>query len=123
MCIIVHNRYVGNEIKNKKKPGGTMEYTENQVNAIKLFNKYVEDGDFIESDDTSEWFDYGWMNEIFGVLLKNGWTQKTAEGTIGSLIEKNVIYKYEMMKGYETPDGKDQWLWIVKWVDLNKEVA
>jgi len=114
---------VGNEIKNKKKQGGTMEYTENQVNAIKLFNKYVEDGDFIESDDTSEWFDYGWMNEIFGVLLKNGWTQKTAEGTIGSLIEKNVIYKYEMMKGYETPDGKDQWLWIVKWVDLNKEVA
>ncbi len=123
MCIIVHNRYVGNEIKNKKKPGGTMEYTENQVNAIKLFNKYVENGDFIESDDTSEWFDYGWMNEIFEVLLKNGWTQKTAEGTIGSLIEKNVIYKYEYMPYWDTPDGKPQWLWIVKWVDLKKEVA
>jgi hypothetical protein len=114
---------VGIEIKNKKKPGGTMEYTENQVNAIKLFNKYVEGSDFCESDDTSEWFEYGWMNEIFGVLLKNGWTQKTAEGTIGSLIEKGVIYKYDMMRGSDTPDGKDQWLWVVKWVDLDKEVA
>jgi len=100
-----------------------MEYTENQVNAIKLFNKYVEGSDFCESDDTSEWFEYGWMNEIFGVLLKNGWTQKTAEGTIGSLIEKGVIYKYDMMRGSDTPDGKDQWLWVVKWVDLDKEVA
>ena len=100
-----------------------MTYTANQIEAIKLFNKYVEDSDFCESDDTSEWFDYGWMNEIFEVLLKNGWTQKTAEGTIGSLIEKDVIYKYEMMKGFDTPDGKDQWLWVVHWVDLDKEVA
>ena len=114
---------MGNEIKNKKKPGGTMEYTENQVKAIKLFNEYVEGSDFCESDDTSEWFEYGWINEIIEVLTKKGWTQKEAEGTVGSLIEKDVIYKYDMMKGYDTPDGKDQWLWVVKWVDLNKEMA
>ena len=112
---------MGNKLNNKK--GDNMTYTANQIEAIKLFNKYVEHSDFCESDDTSEWFDYCWMNEIFEVLWKNGWTQKTAEGTIGSLIEKDVIYKYEMMKGFDTPDGKDQWLWVVHWVDLDKEVA
>ena len=47
-----------------------MEYTENQVKAIKLFNEYVEGSDFCESDDTSEWFEYGWINEIIEVLTK-----------------------------------------------------
>jgi hypothetical protein len=102
-----------------------MKYTENQVNAIKIFNEYVEYGDFAAdyTDDTSKWFDYGWMDEILEVLTKKGWTQKTAEGTVGSLIEKGVIEKYEYMPYWNTPNDKAQWLWIVKWVDLNKEVA
>ena len=117
----MYNKYVGNVIKK----GGNMTFTENQIKAIKLFNEYVEAGDFVSdyTDDTSEWFDYGWMDEILEVLTKKGWTQKEAEGTVGSLIEKDVIYKYDWMHDWDTPNGVAQWLWVVKWVDLEKEVA
>ena len=96
-----------------------MNYTENQTKAIKHLNEYVESGDFwCEAETPEEATNYAWMSDILEILLANGWTQKTAEGTIGSLFEKKIIWDYEMMRGIDTPTGNDQMLHIVTWTNL-----
>ena len=113
---------MGNKLNNKK--GDNMTYTANQIEAIKHLNEYVEGGDFWgEAETPEEATNYAWMSDILEILLANGWTQKTAEGTIGSLVEKYIICNYEMMRGFDTPTGKDQMLYIVGWTNLDKEVA
>mgnify|MGYP003651004711 FL=1 len=55
--------------------------TENQKQAIKIFNNRVEDSDFFESDGG----DYVSTKELINSLVNNGWSESQAEGTIGSL--------------------------------------
>ena len=98
-----------------------MTYTANQIEAIKHLNEYVED---YENEPTQ----YVPMKHIMETLLENGWTQKTAEGTIGSLIEQgDSISKYEHMnKPWDleyNPTKKPEWLYLVHWINLDKEVA
>ena len=92
MCKKVHNKYMGNKLNNKK--GDNMTYTANQIEAIKHLNEYVED---YENEPTQ----YVPMKHIMETLLENGWTQKTAEGTIGSLVEKNVLYEDDSVDNYK----------------------
>jgi len=127
LCKIVHNKYMGNKLNNKK--GDNMSYTANQIEAIKHLNEYVEGGDFWEEAmKPEEATNYAWVTDMINILLENGWTQKTAEGTIGSLIEQgDSISKYEYMnKPWDleyNPTKKPEWLYLVHWINLDKEVA
>jgi hypothetical protein len=102
-----------------------MEYTQNQVEAIKHLNNYVECGDFWEEAETPEQANnYAWVTDMINLLSSNGWTQKTAEGTIGSLIEKGKnISKYEYMSNpwdlEYNPSKKPEWLYLVHWIKLD----
>ena len=94
------------------------ELTKNQIEAIKLFNLHVEDSDFwsekdcndLQSTDISE---YIYMDEAINLLNKNGWTVESAEGTIGSLISKGVMYEYDYCINKDAP------VFVVHWVDLD----
>ncbi len=119
--------YMENKLNNKK--GDNMTYTANQIEAIKHLNQYVENGDFWEEAETPEQAtNYAYVTDMINILLKNGWTQKQAEGTIGSLIEKgDNISKYEFLKApwdlEYNPTKKPEWLYLVHWVNADKEVA
>jgi hypothetical protein len=57
--------------------------TENQKRALTLFNKeIIEQGDMYAEGSSGE---YVTTSELLGKLTSNGWNQKEAEGTIGSL--------------------------------------
>ena len=97
-------------------------FTENQIEAIKLFNLHVEDSDFWaekdEYDKPTDITEYIYMDEAINLLNKNGWTVESAEGTIGSLINKGIMYEYDYCIHKEAP------VFVVHWVDLNNiEVA
>lgn len=93
-------------------------FTKNQIEAIKVFNGHVEDSDFwaekecndLQPTDISE---YIYMHEAINLLKSNGWTVESAEGTIGSLINKGTMCKWDycIMKEAE--------VFAVHWVDLD----
>ena len=93
------------------------ELTKNQIEAAKLLNRWVEEGDFYMEDCThAESTNNAWMNEMLCLLTDNGWDRKSAEGTIGSLF--NIAYvEQEECLNYET--GKRETLYRV----LMTEVA
>tara|TARA_R110002153_G_scaffold9948_1_gene40101 strand:+ start:935 stop:1228 length:294 start_codon:yes stop_codon:yes gene_type:complete len=95
------------------------ELTNNQQEAVKFFNNHVELGDFWEEAETpEEATDYIWMPEAIELLVKNGWSRKSAEGTIGSLMGI-AIEEYDICYNNET--AKKEILYVVQW--LNLEVA
>ena len=92
-------------------------FTKNQIEAIKLFNLHVEDSDFWAEKDCNdlqptEITEYIYMDEAINLLNKNGWTTESAEGTIGSLTNKDVIYEYDYCIHKEAP------VYVVHWIDL-----
>jgi len=94
------------------------EFTNNQIEAIKLFNEYVEISDFWYEKDCNDLkptdiTEYIYMDEAIELLNKNGWTVESAEGTIGSLINKDVMYEVDYCIHKEAP------VFVVHWVDLN----
>jgi len=97
----------------------TNKLTNNQKEAVKLLNNHVESGDFWEEAETAEQAtDYIWMPEAIDLLVKNGWNIKSAEGTIGSLINI-AIEQYDICYNDET--AQKEILYVVQW--LNLEVA
>ena len=99
------------------------ELTKNQQKAVKLLNNHVESGDFWEEAETPEQAtDYIWMPEAIELLAKNGWSIKSAEGTIGSLMGI-AIEEYEF--GYNYEAAKKEILYVVQWLNLEnmQEVA
>jgi hypothetical protein len=105
------------EINKKEKKMGKL--TNNQQEAVKLFNNHVEVGDFWEEAETpEEATDYIWMGEAIQLLVKNGWSIKSAEGTIGSLMGV-AIEEYDTC--YNDNTGQRETLYVVFWQNL--EVA
>ena len=93
-------------------------FTKNQIEAIKLLNDHVEMSDFWAEKDCNdlkptEITEYIYMDEAINLLNKNGWTVESAEGTIGSLINKDVMYEYDYCIHKEAP------VFVVHWVDLD----
>ena len=104
-------------IKNKEL-NNMKTFTKNQIEAIKLFNLHVEDSDFWAEKDCNdlqptEITEYIYMDEAINLLNKNGWTTESAEGTIGSLTNKDVIYEYDYCIHKEAP------VYVVHWIDLD----
>ena len=93
------------------------ELTKNQIQANKLLNTLVEEGDFyMENCTHEESTNYAWMGEMLDLLTNNGWARKSAEGTIGSLL--NIAYEeYDDEVNNET--GQKETLYVV----LMTEVA
>ena len=93
------------------------ELTKNQIQATKLLNTLVEEGDFyMENCTHEESTNYAWMGEMLDLLTNNGWARKSAEGTIGSLL--NIAYEeYDDEVNNET--GQKETLYVV----LMTEVA
>ena len=93
------------------------ELTKNQIQATKLLNTLVEDGDFyMENCTHEESTNYAWMGDMLDLLTNNGWARKSAEGTIGSLL--NIAYEeYDDEVNNET--GQKETLYTV----LMTEVA
>ena len=97
----------------------TNKLTNNQKEAVKLLNNHVESGDFWEEAETPEQAtNYIWMDEAIELLVKNGWSRKSAEGTIGSLMDI-VVEEYDTCNRYDT--AQRETLYVVHW--LNLEVA
>ena len=93
-------------------------FTKNQIEAIKLFNDHVEESDFWAEKDCNdlqptEITEYIFMDEAIELLHKNGWTLESAEGTVGSLINKGVMYEYDYCI------HKEATVFVVHWVDLD----
>ena len=87
--------------------------TNNQQEAVKLFNNHVEVGDFWEEAETpEEATDYIWMGEAIQLLVKNGWSIKSAEGTIGSLMGV-AIEEYDTC--YNDNTAQRETLYVVHW--------
>jgi len=97
--------------------------TNNQLEAVKLFNNHVEVGDLWEEAETpEEATDYIWMDEAIALLVKNGWAVKSAEGTIGSLMGI-AIEEYDVC--YNDSKAQKETLYVVFWQNLEnmQEVA
>jgi len=99
------------------------ELTKNQQEAVKLLNNHVESGDFWEEAETPEQAtNYIWMPEAIELLAKNGWSIKSAEGTIGSLVGI-AIEEYDTC--YNDDTAQRETLYVVHWLNLEnmQEVA
>ena len=87
--------------------------TNNQQEAVKLFNNHVEVGDFwAEAETPEEATNYIWMDEAIELLVKNGWSRKSAEGTIGSLMGV-AIEEYDTC--YDDNTAQRETLYVVHW--------
>ncbi len=82
--------------------------TSNQTAALAVFH------DFIESESDFEWGDYFWMDDLIEMLTESGWERKSAEGTIGSLLESSGsgLQEFEMT-GHPEKDYKREMLYVV----------
>jgi len=82
--------------------------TSNQTAALAVFH------DFIECESDFEWGDYFWMDDLIEMLTENGWERKSAEGTIGSLLESSGsgLQEFEMV-GNPEKDYKREMLYVV----------
>ena len=82
--------------------------TSNQTAALAVFY------DFIDSESDFDWGDYFWMDDLIEMLTENGWERKSAEGTIGSLLESNDsgLHEFEMT-GHPEKGEKKEMLYIV----------
>ena len=87
------------------------ELTKNQIEATKLLNKWIEDGDFYMEDCShEESTNYAWMGDMLDFLTDNGWGRKSAEGTIGSLF--NIAY-VEYDEEFNDETGQRETLYTV----------
>lgn len=87
------------------------ELTKNQIEATKLLNKWIEDGDFYMEDCShEESTNYAWMGDMLDLLTDNGWARKSAEGTIGSLF--NIAY-VEYDEEFNDETGQRETLYTV----------
>ena len=82
--------------------------TSNQTAALAVFHNSIE------SESDFEWGDYFWMDDLIEMLTENGWERKSAEGTIGSLLESNDIGLQEFeMTGHPEKGEKREMLYVV----------
>lgn len=73
-------------------------FTNNQSAALAVFHNIIE-----TSSDFGD-YDYAEMGDLIRYLVKNGWDVKSAEGTIGSLLENpesGVQWFDEVDGGYQ----------------------
>ena len=82
--------------------------TSNQKAALAVFHN------FIESESDFDWGDYFWMDNLIKLLIQDGWNRKSAEGTIGSLLESSGsgLQEFEMV-GHPEKDYKREMLYVV----------
>ena len=80
----------------------------NQTAALAVFH------DFIDSESDFDWGDYFWMDNLIEMLTENGWERKSAEGTIGSLLESSDsgLQEFEMT-GHPEKGEKKEMLYIL----------
>ena len=57
--------------------------TENQQNAMNIFDDQI----ISQSDFAHEGFDWVSLPQLIDLLVGEGWATKSAEGTVGSLLE------------------------------------
>ena len=94
-----------------------IELTKNQIEAVKLFNIHVEEGDFWgEAETPEEATNYIWMDEAIKLLVKNGWNIKSAEGTIGSLMGI-AIHEYDVC--YNDEKAQNETLYACRWIKIS----
>ena len=82
--------------------------TSNQEAALAVFHNSIE------SESDFEWGDYFWMDDLIKLLIQDGWNRKSAEGTIGSLLESSGsgLQEFEMV-GNPEKDYKREMLYVV----------
>jgi len=82
--------------------------TSNQKAALAVFHN------FIESESDFDWGDYFWMDNLIKLLIQDGWNRKSAEGTIGSLLESSGsgLQEFEMV-GRPEKEYKREMLYAV----------
>ena len=82
--------------------------TSNQTAALAVFHNSIE------SESDFEWGDYFWMDDLIEMLTENGWERKSAEGTIGSLLESSGsgLQEFEMT-GHPEIGEKREMLYVV----------
>jgi hypothetical protein len=63
--------------------------TNNQLKALNIFD------DQIVTQSDFDGGDYVFINELIDILVGEGWTTKSAEGTVGSLCETSHLNLFE----------------------------
>ena len=83
--------------------------TENQQQALNVFDQEIIE----HSDYTAEGnrVDYVFLRDLIDLLVKHGWTTKSAEGTVGSLTDTPYL---QFNDTYEGEDGY--------WLSTDEEV-
>ena len=77
--------------------------TSNQTAALAVFHNSIE------SESDFDWGDYFWMDNLIKLLVQDGWNRKSAEGTIGSLLESSQsgLQEFEMVGHPEKGDKRE----------------
>ena len=109
--------YVETIINNKKENKMiNTSYTMNEKKALHLVNQSIFDNGWsFESNPEfgNEHWEYVTLLEMIKLLVDGGWTVKSAEGTIGSIVDKNKTFTDD-----EEVNDKGEKVYISSWTNV-----
>jgi|5_EtaG_2_1085323.scaffolds.fasta_scaffold21347_3 hypothetical protein len=109
--------YVDSKLNNKK--GAKMvniSYTENEKKALHLVNQSIFDNGWSwesEPEFGDEHWEWVTLPQMIELLVSEGWSTKSAEGTIGSIVDKDRVFSDQESK---TDEGEK--LFISHWTNV-----
>jgi len=96
-------------------------YTENEKKALHLVNQSIFDNGHSWEDDPEHGYEHWeWVTlpQMIELLVSEGWSIKSAEGTIGSIVDKDRVFTYA-----EDQTDEGEKLFISRWTNVyNDEI-
>ena len=95
---------------------GKVTYTKNEREALHLVNQSIFDNGWSwedgpeNGDDHWEWVT---LPYIIDLLVSEGWSRKSAEGTIGSILDKDSVFSDQ-----ESKDDEGVQMYISNWTNV-----
>ena len=110
------------KLNNKKgKKMVNTSYTENEKKALHLVNQSIFDNGHSWEDDPEHGYEHWeWVTlpQMIELLVSEGWSIKSAEGTIGSIVDKDRVFTYA-----EDQTDEGEKLFISRWTNVyNDEI-
>tara|TARA_R110002020_G_C15899778_1_gene740882 strand:- start:253 stop:606 length:354 start_codon:yes stop_codon:yes gene_type:complete len=91
-------------------------YTENEKKALHLVNQSIFDNGWSwESDPEHGYEHWEWVTlpQMIELLVSEGWSIKSAEGTIGSIVDKDRVFSDQ-----ESKDDEGVQIYISSWTNV-----
>ncbi len=95
---------------------GKVTYTKNEREALHLVNQSIFDNGW-SWEDSPEFGDEHWewvtLPQMIELLVSEGWSTKSAEGTIGSIVDKDTVFSDQ-----ESKDDEGVQIYISYWTNV-----